>query len=239
MATQALSTDRFPTASAVLPLKYVLLSHLMRSTGNPAEINEMKTKISTDLEKQYSPDKDALMLLNTASYLDPRFHRLINLERSQQQAVRKKVKEELTVIEEEEGYEEDEEGAAMAMGTWGQEKHQCYGRPFWECFLPRRKRIGLYFANWRCPTTRNADVKSETPLPTDSNPLSWWKTSGSKYSHIAQLARHHLSILGTAFRAERIFSMAGIIINKKRSALDSENVDCLVFWPTIFWTKSS
>ncbi|KAJ3580973.1 hypothetical protein NHX12_008615 [Muraenolepis orangiensis] len=71
--------------------------------------------------------------------------------------------------------------------------------------------------------------ESETPLPTDSDPLSWWKASGSKYSHIAQLARRYLSIPGSSVRAERVFSTAGIIVNKKRSALDPENVDRLVF----------
>ena len=71
--------------------------------------------------------------------------------------------------------------------------------------------------------------ESETPLPTDSNPLSWWKTSQSKYPHLAKLAWRYLSIPDTSVRAERVFSTAGIIVNKKRSALDSENVDRLVF----------
>jgi len=69
----------------------------------------------------------------------------------------------------------------------------------------------------------------ETPLPTDSNPLEWWGMSCSKFPHLAQLARRYLCIPGTSVRAERVFSTAGIIVNKKRSALDPENVDRLVF----------
>ncbi|KAK0153071.1 Zinc finger BED domain-containing protein 1 [Merluccius polli] len=236
-ATEALSTDRFPTASAVLPLKYVLLSHLKPSIGDSAAINDMKTKISTDLEKRYNHDKDAFMLLNTASYLDPHFHRLIHLDRDQQQEVRDKVKSELLVIAEDcGGYEEDEEGAAMAKGTQcTQEKTalSAMGDLFGNVYQDAESTDAL-----GRPTVDIGNVlqqemhiyESETPLPTDSDPLSWWKASGSsKYSHIAPLARRYLSIPGTSVRAERVFSTAGIIVNKKRSALDPENVDRLVF----------
>ncbi|KAK5853479.1 hypothetical protein PBY51_014626 [Eleginops maclovinus] len=232
-ATEALSTDRFPTASAVLPLKYVLLSHLKPSIGDSAALNDMKTKISTDLEKRYNPNKDAFMLLNTSSYLDPRFHRLIHLDRDQQQEVRERVKSELMVIAEDcGGYEEDGEVAAMAKGTQektalgamgdlfgnvyqGAESTDASGRPTVDIGNVLQQEMLIY--------------ESETPLPTDSDPLSWWKASGSKYSHIAQLARRYLSIPGSSVRAERVFSTAGIIVNKKRSALDPENVDRLVF----------
>lgn len=45
------------------------------------------------------------MLLNSASYLDPRFHRLVHLTRDQQQELREKVKKELIAIaEQKEGH---------------------------------------------------------------------------------------------------------------------------------------
>ncbi|XP_048124800.1 E3 SUMO-protein ligase ZBED1-like [Alosa alosa] len=105
VATQALSTENYPTASAVLPLQYVLLTQLKPSTDDPAGVKEMKT-MSTDLKARYGPDKDALLLLNTASYLDPRFHRLVHLEQESRQAVRDKVQRELAEVSEETGEEE-------------------------------------------------------------------------------------------------------------------------------------
>ncbi|KAK0154074.1 hypothetical protein N1851_003846 [Merluccius polli] len=126
------------------------------------------------------------MRLNTASYLDPRFLRLIHLERDQQQKVREKIKGELTVIAEEEVDKEDEEVAAMATGTAPGENHnQCYGEPFWECAdtLGGTSAIGAVLQQ------EMLTYESETPLPTGSNPLSWWKMSKSKYPHLAQLAR--------------------------------------------------
>lgn len=86
VATEALSADKYPTTSAVLPLKHALLTQLNKRTPGkpePPAVSEMKTKIITDLEKRYSEEKDAFMLLNKASYLDPRFHRLIHLKEEQ------------------------------------------------------------------------------------------------------------------------------------------------------------
>ncbi len=70
--------------------------------------------------------------------------------------------------------------------------------------------------------------KSDAVLATDSNSLLWWKTPWSKY--LAQLVQCYFCILGTSVRAERVFSVAEIIVIKRKcSALDFENVDHLVF----------
>ena len=69
----------------------------------------------------------------------------------------------------------------------------------------------------------------ETPLPTHSDPLAWWKMAQVRFPHIVLLARRYLSIPGTSVRAETVFSTAGIVVDKKCSALNPENVDCLVF----------
>ena len=79
VATETLWTPRFPTTSAVLPLKFALQSQLQTSTDDPAAIWEMKTRISDNLAKRYGQDKDAFMLLDSTSYLDPRFHQLFHL----------------------------------------------------------------------------------------------------------------------------------------------------------------
>ena len=105
VATQALSTENYPTALAVLSLQYVLLTQLSPSTNDLAGLKEMKTMMSTDLKAQYGPEKDAFFLLNTASYLDLRFHRLVHLEQESRQAVRDKVQRELAELSEETGRE--------------------------------------------------------------------------------------------------------------------------------------
>lgn len=95
VATEALSTDKYPTASAVLPSKHVLLSQLSKQTPDapePPALTEMKTKIITDLEKRYK-----------ASYLDPCFHCLVHLKEEQKRDVQVTILEEMKQVNVEEG----------------------------------------------------------------------------------------------------------------------------------------
>nr|XP_033488191.1 zinc finger BED domain-containing protein 1-like [Epinephelus lanceolatus] len=229
VATQALSTENYPTASAVLLLQYVLLTQLNPSTNDPAALKEMKSMISTDLKARYGPDKDAFFLLNTASYLDPRFHRLVHLEQESRQAVRDKVQRELAELSEETGGEEGQEENATAT-----EPQQCKEKNALSA-------MGDLFGDVYCQNSAgvrpNEDVlqremmayDSEPPPPSDSNPLSWWKERSLKYPHLAQLARGYLAICGTSVRAERVFSTARNIVTKQCSSLEPENVNHLVF----------
>ncbi|CAL8302286.1 unnamed protein product [Gadus morhua 'NCC'] len=50
---------------------------LGETDGDTAALKEMKAKITADLNKRYPEDGDVFMFLNTASYLDPRFHCLV------------------------------------------------------------------------------------------------------------------------------------------------------------------
>ncbi|KAK5853453.1 hypothetical protein PBY51_014602 [Eleginops maclovinus] len=141
VATQALSTENYPTASAVLPLQYVLLTQLKPSTDDPAGVKEMKTMMSTDLKARYGPDKHAFLLLNTASYLDPRFHRLVHLEQESRQAVRDKVQRELAEVSEETCEEDGQDENATTSDPREQRKEKnalsAIGGPLWRCVLPK------------------------------------------------------------------------------------------------------
>lgn len=112
VATEALSTESYPTASAVLPLQYVLLAQLQPSTDDQAAVKEMKTLMSSDLKSRYDSAKDAFLILNTASFLDPRFRRLVHLERESREAVRAKVQRELAELGEDTAGEERKDGDA-------------------------------------------------------------------------------------------------------------------------------
>ncbi len=46
----------------------------------------------------------------------------------------------------------------------------------------------------------------------DADPLDWWKVEHSRFPHLAQLARN-ISVCGTSFPSERMFSLAGHILN--------------------------
>ena len=60
-------------------------------------------------------------------------------------------------------------------------------------------------------------------------PLVWWQLHHSKFPSIWKLAIHILAIPATTAPAERVFSAAANVINKKRVRLKPETVDLLIF----------
>ncbi|QQP42005.1 Hypothetical protein FKW44_016540, partial [Caligus rogercresseyi] len=67
LAIEALSTDAYPTASAVLPIIHVLLAQLKRtSEGEATALLEMMVRIAADLGNRYDEVRGAHTLLNKA-----------------------------------------------------------------------------------------------------------------------------------------------------------------------------
>ena len=73
-----------------------------------------------------------------------------------------------------------------------------------------------------------ASLLREARLHRQQNPLEWWKSNTGRYSHLVPLAHKYLSIPGSSTPSERTFSVAGLTLNKLRSALSPEHVDMLV-----------
>ena len=66
-------------------------------------------------------------------------------------------------------------------------------------------------------------------LPIDTDPLAWWSAHAAEFLHLARLARRYLCIPATSVPSERVFSCAGLIVNKLRESWSPSNVDCLIF----------
>ncbi|KAJ4933829.1 hypothetical protein JOQ06_006638 [Pogonophryne albipinna] len=64
-------------------------------------------------------------------------------------------------------------------------------------------------------------------LETDC-PLQWWSTHEGAHPQLSALARKYLGSPATSVPCERLFSLAGNIVLKKRAALSSENMNRLV-----------
>ena len=67
------------------------------------------------------------------------------------------------------------------------------------------------------------------PAHPSTDPLQWWKTNCYRFPGIAKVAKKILCIPATSVPSERIFSAAGIIVNKLRASLSNDNVDALIF----------
>lgn len=61
------------------------------------------------------------------------------------------------------------------------------------------------------------------------DPLSWWKAMSTRWPMLSKLAKYYMAIQASSVPSERVFSTAGAIVTSKRSCLDPENVNTLIF----------
>ena len=73
------------------------------------------------------------------------------------------------------------------------------------------------------------DYLKEVRIKPKECPGAWWRLNKDKYPHITKLARKYLSIQGTSTPSERVMSDMGIILNKKRLAMNDENFRMLMY----------
>ena len=70
---------------------------------------------------------------------------------------------------------------------------------------------------------------AEKPISREANPLIWWNNNSAPFKHLAKVAKSLLSIPATSAPPERIFSNAGLTVNKLWSCLHADTVDALIF----------
>ncbi|CAL4069317.1 unnamed protein product, partial [Meganyctiphanes norvegica] len=66
------------------------------------------------------------------------------------------------------------------------------------------------------------------------NPISWWKYHCEKYPLLIKSVRYYLNVPTTSVPCEQIFSLANIIITKKRTRLLPQHVNMLVHFSQEF-----
>ena len=60
--------------------------------------------------------------------------------------------------------------------------------------------------------------------PRHSSPLDWWKVNGHRFPLLARLSRKYLAITARSTPAERVFSVAGLIVSRLRASLSPEHL---------------
>ncbi|XP_072237421.1 E3 SUMO-protein ligase ZBED1-like [Leuresthes tenuis] len=70
--------------------------------------------------------------------------------------------------------------------------------------------------------------RAEPSISIDDCPLQWWYAHSGAYEKLSVVARKYLASPATSVPCERLFSLAGHIVQKKRAALLPENVTKLV-----------
>jgi len=70
--------------------------------------------------------------------------------------------------------------------------------------------------------------KAEPQIDIDQCPLQWWMGHGQAHKVVATIAWKFLASPATSVPCERLFSLSGHVLTKKRAALAPDNVNKLV-----------
>ena len=70
---------------------------------------------------------------------------------------------------------------------------------------------------------------SEPKIAKASSPAEYWKSNETRFPHLSQLYAKYATAPVTSAEAERLFSIAGIIVTDLRNSLSDESVKKLLF----------
>lgn len=92
------------------------------------------------------------------------------------------------------------------------------------------------WSNFMCPSVNEPSNDRELMLYIENGPplngleiLQWWKKYENMFPTLAQVARKLLAIPATNTSSERVFSVAGHTLNKRRTCLLPHKLDMLLF----------
>ena len=215
----------------IYPVTATLLSkHLKETPEESPKVTRFKQTVSASLERRLAPAdiRNARKVAYIASFLDPR-HKHLRFDTDEvRRAVKAAVSDLLS------SPERDDEGLEDAVASNESEsepelsakkkRSDClsasaiavlFGEDYNEETLTHTAELSNYFQDI-CP-------------PLHFDPMTWWKANDSKYPRLAKLANTYLGVPATSVPSERVFSAAGLIVNRLRTRLHPEHVDMLIF----------
>ncbi|XP_055035972.2 E3 SUMO-protein ligase ZBED1-like [Misgurnus anguillicaudatus] len=221
IATEALGGENYVSVSMVYPLVHSLLSrHLQVSGEESQKVNEFKNTVAASLKQRVhnanlqNAGKTPLL----ASALDPRHKHLRFLDENMRVSVREKLFEQYQSIS------SDVMGAGGAVAAAAADEED-------EPVPSHRRRLSLFFGEDYSESSRDEweQFLTEPCIPPDEDPINWWKDNTKRFKKLGHLAHRYLCVPATSVPAERVFSAAGLIVNRLRCRLSPEHVDMLVF----------
>ena len=238
VATKFMSGQKYVTISAVPSLVRGLLKNTKNSSSESVPMKAIQATMTEQITKRWDREtsfKDTApntVIMSTA--LDPRYKNLKSLTPQDVLKVQAKVQTLALLARREEMDEQqnaaDQTRAAPASTTTpppeappsvldtlldSDSESEDGENDTVDLNTEIRNEVHAYFSSKRPP-------KKE-------DPLEWWKTNEGKFPSLAKLARSYLCIPGTSTPSERLFSVSGNIVSKKRASLSQEHVDMLTF----------
>ena len=217
--TEAIGAEKWVTVSTLQPILIKLLqTHLVSDMTDSSLVKAMKTAILDDLKDRYTGD--ILDILTKAALLDPCFKNLKFLPESDRKSAVDSLKSDFDLVH------------------FAVERSTSIEPP-----VPKRSKgehkLLEFIVEFMEPASED-EVSTEQQLEievsrymgeenTSQCPLEWWGASKRRYPLLSQLATRYLTIPATSVPCERVFSIAGHVVNEKRACLLPSNVNMLVF----------
>lgn len=214
-----LGGDTYATCSVVFPLLAHLLKHCNVKDEDAAYIVRFKNRASEVLQDMYDRllSKDCMVI---ATCLDPRFKKLKCLPKENRSGAWEKLAAQVTPV---------------STATSSEQSAPPRKKPKLLCY---ESSSGSEPEDNDALQPRSVEAilsryKAEQCIDEDADPLQWWLTHQGAHPELATLAKKYLGIIPTSVPSERVFSLAGYIVNKTRASLLPENVNqliCLSNW---------
>ena len=215
--TTTLSGDKYSTLSWCLPLLYGLREAAKPDENDSSTLSGIKTKLIEQLDERFKLKKhkmDSPMVM--AAALDPRFRKLSFLSDEERHEVQRVLIEKISVCD-------DFIAAKVSQVIEPPAKRQ-------KSVLHRL--LGDEYEEGGSSVSISDEVEEyfqERPIRRKDDPFCWWKGNSNRFPHLSILAKKFLAIPATSTPSERVFSVAGIVVDRKRCALTPEMIDALVF----------
>ncbi len=225
-ATTALCGESGVSISMVYPVTATLLSkHLKVIPGESPKVSQFKQTVSTSLERRLAPAdvSSACKIAYIASFLDPRHKHLRFATEEVKCAVQAKV---CDLIKN--SLESEKE---MGLTVERDETQPLAKKPRSDSLSASAIAV-LFGEDYNVEMSDTTELNQyclDTCPPIHIDPMDWWKTNHYKYPRLAKLAKAYLSVPATSVPSERVFSAAGLIVNRLRSRLLPEHVNMLIF----------
>jgi hypothetical protein len=240
MATKSVTAEKCPTLHKVVPTIVKLLKAVEVKEDDPEVVKLVKTLMSTDLTTRTSATDERNTAL-LASLLDPSSKKLLfvpleeilNIHTLLKKEIQSLVETPVTVKKEPDELQQLPPDAELP---------QLPADPELPAPKKARKDDDMWLQDVICvgtskiPSINIAEQElsrylSAVPGEGDEELtlLEWWKKYEPFYPNMARLAKKYLAIPASSVPSERVFSVAGTIVNKKRNRLSPKNIDLFIF----------
>ena len=232
LATEAMSGEKYITASLVLPCVYQLLHETNQNgASSSGVIRNVCHAITNDLEKRFPTDRNLDSPIAFAALMDPRFKNLSFITPATKKTLLNNFEVTICQLQTTNKDEINQEKIEMQIPMIEPSSKRARNHPLNELLSKLCPSVSSGVdtgSQMRTTMDQLALYLTETVLDIP-DPLLWWRENASRFPALCEFARKYLCIPATSVPSERIFSESGNIVTAKRSCLQPDTVELLTF----------